>query len=209
MKITFTRHGESQANLLREISNRGLKHPLTPLGRQQAAALADMLHDQAITRIYISPVLRAIETGIILAGRLGVEYEVVEALREYDVGVLEGRSDPDAWQAWQELFDAWRLRQRWQQRTEGGESFYEVRQRFVPFIDHLIAQYGQSAAHLVCVGHGGLYSMMLPLVLVNLDQAQITRLGGFAYTSCITSELTPRGLVCTTWNGKPVESSAP
>jgi len=26
MRITFTRHGESQANLLREISNRGLRH---------------------------------------------------------------------------------------------------------------------------------------------------------------------------------------
>ena len=45
--------------------------------------------------------------------------------------------------------------------------------------------------------------MMLPLVLVNLDQALITRQGGFGYTARITSELTPGGLVCTGWNGVP------
>ncbi len=85
MKITFTRHGESQANLLQEFSNRGLKHPLTPAGRQQAAALAEALQGQNVTHLYSSPVLRALETAIILAGRLGGTYEVVEALRESEL----------------------------------------------------------------------------------------------------------------------------
>ena len=92
---------QSQANLRHEFSNQGLKHPLTLEGRQQAAALADALQTQSVTYIYSSPVLRALETAIILAGRLGVEYEVAEALREYDVGLLEGRSDDEAWHAWQ------------------------------------------------------------------------------------------------------------
>jgi broad specificity phosphatase PhoE len=203
MRITFTRHGESQANLLQEFSNRGLKHPLTPAGRQQAAALAEALQGQNVTHLYSSPVLRAIETTIIVAGSLGVEYEVVEALREYDGGILEGRSDPQAWQMWRALDESWQNQQRLEQRIEGGESFYEVRQRFVPFIERLIQEYGQSQAHLVCVGHGGLYRMMLPLVLVNMDQALITRQGGFGYTAWITSELPPGGLVCTAWNGVP------
>ena len=101
MKITFTRHGESQANLLQEFSNRGLKHPLTPAGRQQAATLADALQGQNVTRDLQQPgAAGASRRRIILAGSLGVEYEVVEALREYDVGILEGRSDPQGWQAW-------------------------------------------------------------------------------------------------------------
>jgi broad specificity phosphatase PhoE len=141
-----------------------------------------------------------LETAIILAGRLGVEYEVVEALREYDVGILEGRADPPSWQMWKEVAEAWLSHQQLEQRIEGGESFLEVRQRFVPFIEWLIQEYGQSQAHLVCVGHGGLYRMMLPLVLANVDQAFITRQGGFGYTAWITCETTRDGLVCTSWN---------
>lgn len=83
MRIYFTRHGESYANVLRQISNRGLTHPNTRTGREQAAALADELRDRAITRIYSSPILRAIETSIIIANQLNVEYEAVDALREY------------------------------------------------------------------------------------------------------------------------------
>ena len=201
MKITFARHGESQANIQEVFSNRGLKHPLTARGRGQAAALADRLQDQQVTHIYSSPVLRALETAIILAGRLGVEYEVVEALREYDVGILEGRADPPSWQLWKEMAEAWLSHQQLEQRIEGGESFYEVRQRFVPFIERLIEEYGHSQAHLICVGHGGIYGLMLPLVVCNLDQAFIARQGGFGYTAWITGETTPEGLVCTGWNG--------
>ena len=204
MKITFARHGESQANIQEVFSNRGLKHPLTTRGRGQAAALADRLQDQQVTRTYSSPVLRALETAIILAGALGVEYEVVEVLREYDVGILEGRADPQSWQMWKEVAEAWLSNQHWEQRIEGGESFYEVRQRFVPFIERLIEEYGQSQAHLVCVGHGGIYRLMLPLVVRNLDQAFITRQGGFGYTAWVTCELSPGGLMCTGWNGAPV-----
>ena len=92
MRIYFARHGESQANLLHEISNRGLRHGLTRKGREQAEGLARRLQGIPIATIYSSPVLRAIETSVILAHRLDVDYEVTEALREYDCGILEGRS---------------------------------------------------------------------------------------------------------------------
>jgi len=39
----FVRHGESQANLLHEFSNRGWKHGLTDVGIQQAHLLLDQL----------------------------------------------------------------------------------------------------------------------------------------------------------------------
>jgi len=208
MRIYFTRHGESQANLLREISNRGLRHGLTRTGREQAATLAHRLQGLPITRIYSSPVLRAIETSVILANRLDLDYEVVDALREYDCGVLEGRSDEVGWQIWQELFDAWVVHQRWERRIEGGESFYDIRERFKPFIEGLIRQYGGTDEGLLCVSHGGVYWMMLPLVLKNVDNALISR-HGFDYTACIVSELRAAGLVCVEWNGHLVEESPP
>src|SRR5512136_2404131 len=123
MRIYFARHGESLANLLHEISNRGLRHGLTPKGRRQAVALADRLRDQHITHIYSSPLLRAIETTVLVANRLGLDYEVVDALREYDCGIAEGRSDAGAWQLYRTLSNAWLVDRRWDQRLEGGESF--------------------------------------------------------------------------------------
>ena len=155
-------------------------------------------------RIYSSPVLRAIETSVILANRLDLDYEVVDALREYDCGIAEGRSDDVGWQLWQELFDAWVIHKRWGQKIEGGESFYDIRDRFVPFIEHLVSRYGDTETEIVCVSHGGTYWMMLPLVLENVDHKLISK-HGFDYAACIVSELRPAGLFCIEWNGYAVD----
>ena len=206
MKIYFARHGESQANLLHEISNRGLRHGLTRQGREQALTLAHRLQGLPIACIYSSPILRAIETSIIVASQLELDYKVVDALREYDCGIVEGRSDKVGWQMWQELFDAWVVHKCWEQRIEGGESFYNIRDRFVPFIDGLVSQYGGTETEVVCVSHGGVYWMMLPLVLKNVDYELISK-HGFDYTTCIVSELRAEVLVCVEWNGHIIAES--
>lgn len=201
MKIFFARHGESQANLLHEISNRGLKHPLTQKGRQQALALAHALQNQSITRIYSSPVLRALETTVIVANYLGIEYEVTEALREYDLGDLEGRSDPNVWELWHEQLDAWMKYRRWERRAPGGESLYDVQARFVPFINDLTRQYQDTTANLLCLGHGGLYWIMLPLVLTNIDTDFVSAHPAFEYATTIVAEWQSNTLVCREWHG--------
>ena len=203
MRVYFTRHGESHANVLRQISNRGLVHPLTRTGREQAVALADKLQDRAITRIYSSPLLRAIETSVLVADGLNVEYEVTDALREFDCGIAEGRADAEAWGLWQSAVDNWLLHQRREWRIPGGESFNDLRDRFVPFIEGLVAQYGNTDANLLCVSHGGLLWMMLPLVLTNVDHDLMAR-HGFANTTCIVSELRPAGLRCVEWDGDKI-----
>ena len=203
MKITFTRHGESHANILRQISNRGLVHPLTREGREQAVGLAARLQDRAIARIFTSPLLRAIETSVIIAERLGVAYEVTDALREFDCGVAEGRADEAAWQMWQEVFDDWTLHRRWEQRIEGGESFHDVRDRFVPFVEGLVTEYGDTDANLLCVAHGGVLWMMLPLVLTNVDIDLMSK-HGFGHTTYIVSELRPDGLRCVEWDSAKI-----
>lgn len=199
-KIIFSRHGESHANILHEISNRGLKHGLTPQGRQQANGLATQLLGQSITRIYSSPVLRAIETSVIVANRLSLDYEVTEALREIDHGILEGRSDETAWKMMKQLSDDWLLSQRWEQRIEGGENFHEVQKRFVSFIEGLVHQCRDTNETILCVAHGGLYTMTLPSVVVNINRDLIARYG-IDYTTCIVTEQRAEGLVCFDWNG--------
>ncbi|MFZ0546230.1 MAG: histidine phosphatase family protein [Candidatus Promineifilaceae bacterium] len=200
MKIYFTRHCESQANVLNVASTRGLRHGLTLKGRQQALALAERLQGLSITHIYSSPVLRAIETTVLLANELAVDYEVVEALREYDCGIIEGRSDDEAWRLWRELFDAWLRDKEWERRIEGGESFYDVQNRFIPFIDELVQQYQDTDTNLLCVGHGGIYWMMIPMVLKNIDVSYVVERQGFHYGTLITAEVGPEGLVCRKWD---------
>lgn len=203
MRIYFVRHGESQANLLQEIANRGLRHGLTRKGREQAVALADRLQDLSITHLYTSPLLRAIETTVILANRLGLDYEVVDALREYDCGIAEGRSDAEAWQLWQALFDAWVVDRRWEQRIDGGESFYDIRERFIPFIEGLVNRYGSAEAGIACVSHGGLYRTMLPQAIRNVDNERIAK-QGIDCASCLIAEWRPAGLCCVEWDGRAI-----
>jgi probable phosphoglycerate mutase len=200
VKIYFTRHGESEANLLREHSNRGFRHPLTPKGREQAAALARSLEGIAVTRLFTSPIMRAVQTAEILSNTLGVPYEITDALREYDCGILEGRADEAAWALHMAVFDAWVHHQDWERRIEGGESFIEIRDRFVPFIEWLIAEYGESAANIVLVGHGGLYRCILPLVLVNTD-FEFALNQPMGYTARIIAEAKPEGLTWISWEG--------
>ena len=144
--------------------------------------------------------LRAIETSVIVAERLEVAYEVTDALREFDCGIAEGRADEAAWQMWHEVFDAWTLHRHWDRRIEGGESFFDVRDRFVPFVEGLLAQYGDADANLLCVAHGGVLWMMLPLVLPNVDNDLMSK-HGFGHTTCVISELRPDGLRCVEWDG--------
>ena len=59
------------------------------------------------------------------------------ALREFDCGLAEGRSDEEAWQLHASVMTDWLDRGRYGARIPGGESFDDLRRRFVPFISEL------------------------------------------------------------------------
>ena len=64
--------------------------PLTMEGREQAQKLADKLKDKKIKLIVSSDLLRAQQTGEIVAQALGVPLEFDRRLREVDYGILNG-----------------------------------------------------------------------------------------------------------------------
>lgn len=200
MRIYFARHGESEANILRVHSNRDVPHPLTAKGREQTTALARKFAGVPITRLFTSPVLRAVQTAEILSSAFDVPHEITDALREYDCGILEGRADEAAWQQHFAMVDTWIHVGRWEERIEGGESFIDIRDRFVPFIEQLLADYGDTPANIVLMGHGGLYRLMLPLVLVNADFDFVLH-QPLNYTTCITAETRTEGLTWIEWEG--------
>jgi len=204
MKLYFVRHGESEANVLRVISNRGWVHPLTEKGRQQAHDLAEKLRDAGIVKIYTSPMRRAVQTAEILGQILGVEFEITDALREFDCGIAEGRADEEAWKLHAWVSEEWAVHHRWDSRIEGGESCLDLRSRFLPLINGLIRDYanrsdnGDTNHHFVLIGHGALYYHMLTQTLVNLP----TKFeDGFPNTAYVLAEARPEGLVCLEWCG--------
>jgi broad specificity phosphatase PhoE len=207
MRLYFARHGESQANITRVVSNHGLKHPLTPNGRIQALTLAHKLEGRGISHVYASPVLRALETSIIIANHLGIKYEVVDALREYDCGDLEGRSDEACWQQMDELARAWVVDHDWERRHPGGESGREVHQRFDGFVNELVLKHTPADEKVLCVSHGGVYWLALPLILTNLKVSFLVK-NGLGYTTCCTTEMRREGLTAVEWNFVAIPGAA-
>ena len=202
MRLYFVRHGESEANILRVISNRGQQHGLTKRGWAQARALAERLAGVGIVQVYASPLLRAVQTAETLAQAWGVPYEVTDALREFDCGIAENRADAEAWQLWQSAVDAWDA-QDWRYKIEGGECFLDLRDRFVPFIEGVVQRHAQPTDKVALVGHGGLYFSVLPLVLTNVD-ARAVKTWSMPNTGYVLAETTPSGLRCLEWCGLAV-----
>lgn len=198
MKLYFIRHGESGANTRHIISNRESPFPLTPRGRQQAETLAEKLRGLSIQTIFSSPVLRARETAAILSSALDVPYQVTEALREYDCGILEEKGDAESWEHHRRYFEDWVLRRQYTRKPEGGECFLDIQDRFVPFLESLTRAHSHGDQDILLVSHGGLYLLMLPLVLANIDHSfAVSR--GLGNTEYVLAEPGQNGLVCLQW----------
>lgn len=196
MNLYFVRHGESEANTFHVISNREQPHALTARGREQAEVLARNLANVPITAIFSSPILRARQTAEVLAVAFGIPYQVADALREYDCGILEDQFDEESWRMHREYFEDWTLRCKYENKPEGGESFIEIRERFLPFLESLKKR---SDEHILLVGHGGLFHLMLPLVLTNIDR-DFVKSRGIGHTETVIAELlTPEGFICRQW----------
>lgn len=198
MKIYFVRHGESEANVTQEFSNTATKHPLTASGRAQVEALADELRDVKFAAIYTSPLLRARETAEILSERLGVSYEVLDNLREHHAGELEGRRDPAGWQQYRDLIETWLVKQDTDARIPGGESYNELRARFIPLMTRLKEKHAATSDSIIVVGHGGLFHFMLPLFVSNVSFTfGMNHVLGNA--ACVVVEWNDEAWVCSQW----------
>ncbi len=87
------------------------------------------------------------------------------------------------------------LSRRYEDKPEGGESFLEIRERFLPFIHTLRERRDE---HLLLVGHGGLFHLMLPQLLTNINN-EFVRQHGLRHTECVIAELGLEGWLCKQW----------
>src|SRR3978361_1266542 len=91
-RIFLLRHGATAAN--REtpyrLQGRGSARPLDEVGLLQAQAAGRALSGFTISAVYASPLLRAMQTGDLIASPHGRHHAAVPALIEGDVGRWEG-----------------------------------------------------------------------------------------------------------------------
>ncbi len=209
--LYFVRHGQSEANVLNEFSNRGFKHPLTPKGIDQSERLAAELQGIPFKKVFSSPILRAIQTASILTGRLGIpSFEVHEALREHDVGELEGRSDEESWNRFFEMHAAWERPENRDRRYHGGESYAETVRRFTRFVRGVAESAdgaGRADADFLFVGHGGLYIAAMPALAGNLTY-DFTRTHPIDNADVILVERDGGTFRCLRWGAAAVPADA-
>jgi broad specificity phosphatase PhoE len=151
LRLLLVRHGQTAANVVHALDTRPPGSPLTELGHQQAADLADRLADQPITAVYASTATRTQQTAAPLAARLGLAVVVIDGVHEIFAGDLEDRSDEPALEVFEDVYAAWR-RGELDARVPGGESARELRGRFAAAVARISA--GASGA-VVLVSHGG------------------------------------------------------
>mmetsp|Transcript_3939 Transcript_3939/g.10091 ORF Transcript_3939/g.10091 Transcript_3939/m.10091 type:complete len:209 (+) Transcript_3939:107-733(+) len=104
-EILLCRHGETDWNL--EGKFQGWHDvPLNDMGRAQAEHISKAVAKR-VDAVWTSPLVRARDTGAVVAADAGVELRTDERLKERNLGVLEGRTadevqntHPAVWAAW-------------------------------------------------------------------------------------------------------------
>src|ERR671916_2925039 len=90
-RVIFMRHGQAESNVNRMLAGRHLESHLTENGRQQVVDSAkQLMKNIAIEKVYVSPVIRTVETAQIVCQILGTEYAIDERLYETEMGRLVG-----------------------------------------------------------------------------------------------------------------------
>jgi len=154
-RLILVRHGENLANLTKEFSHRKVDYSLTEKGRLQAQQTADYLAGVPLDGVWSSPLKRAAETAAEVAGRHGAPVQILEDLREMNVGELEGMASLDeAWALYADAMRAW-LGGDPDYRFPGGESRTELTGRFRRALETIT--WNKSGETLAVVGHGGIF----------------------------------------------------
>lgn len=166
--LLLVRHGETEYVARGIMSARMPGVPLNEKGRAQAAAVAQALAGAPITRIYSSPMERAMETASFLAEILKQEVILADGIIETDVGDWTGLSGEQVKHTpeWQVL-----MNHPGQMQFPGGESFAGIQKRAVPELHAIAARHpGEMVA---CFSHADIIRLALAKFLeMDLDAFQ-------------------------------------
>ncbi len=146
----FVRHGQTDWNVQGKLQGH-TDIPLNETGRQQAAALKNLLREINFSACFSSDLQRASETAAIVVSECPLEIVKESRLRDRNYGDFEGKSFKD--------FEDVMLEQ-----CASVENRGEVRKRIEAFLVDK-AEQKQHQGNVLIVTHGGFMSSVLALVL--------------------------------------------
>lgn len=155
MYLYLVRHGQSEGNVVKTFHGQ-LDYPLTELGREQARQSAEKLRGREFTRCCASDLSRAWDTALACLEGRDVTPEASPALREQDVGDLEGLTWAQMEERYPELL--WPYLKDWFHTVPpGGESPEEMQARVSACVDELL----ERGEDTLVVAHNGSLSLIL------------------------------------------------
>ena len=143
--LIVVRHGHSEGNLRDIFLGQG-ELPLTPLGREQAARVADYLKNEPIAAIYSSDLSRAYQTAEPTAKIHGVPIVTRRELREIDGGEWEWRLYADLAAENSPAYRIW-MKEKKNACPPGGESVAHIYERIGAEMERIVkAHPGETVA---------------------------------------------------------------
>jgi broad specificity phosphatase PhoE len=178
--LWLIRHAEVEERYQNVFGGR-IDMDLSPLGHEQAAALAAYLQHRTFDAVYASPMKRVQQTLAACQANGLPEPVVLPALREVDFGAWTGMS-------WVDVERKHGIHPiRWLEQLECGgiaeaECAASLRARLEPCVKELLPRHAGQQVALFC--HGGVIRMLLTILLgwpltqfasVEIDYASLTR----------------------------------
>lgn len=195
-KIYFTRHGETEDNVISRLSTLPPGPSLTQKGRDQAEELKKNIADMKISKIYSSPLIRAVETSEILNSNYNVEIVKDERLSELLVGDREGRNDDKVFEELDVVWREWSLKNNLSlEAGPNGETAEQVLERGGAFLDELIKS-GES--DVLIVAHSGILELLLGHKCSNLEPIFCYE-NWFRNCQIVETEVRDGKIFCTKW----------
>ena len=181
-QVILVRHGETDWNKSLRIQGGNSDTRLNEKGKQQAEWLGLRLKQERIQAIYSSPLKRALDTAQAIGRHHQLEVQIKPALKELNVGELEGVPVRQIGKHLDELLtmqgrdkiQAGASESVWSKLQHiGGESLDELQQRAWDTIQLIVNQHSDGV--IVVVSH---YFVILTIIcaVLNLSLSQIGRL---------------------------------
>lgn len=147
--VIFMRHGEAENNVSRTLVGRHIESHLTSQGKDQSADVAKQLKSIPIDKVYVSPVIRAMETAQIVCETLGMDYEIDERLYEIELGKLVGMNYEEVTTKYGDLFLRFYAEHDPVLASFGVEPFAAVKQRVKSLLDDALKKHEDSNVLMV------------------------------------------------------------
>jgi broad specificity phosphatase PhoE len=154
-RLVLLRHGQSHSNVERCLDTRPPGASLTPAGIAQARDFARGF-DRPAGMLVHSIAARAAETATVIGQVWGMPPREIDGLHEVQVGDLEMRTDDEAVDAFNRVYEKWHLGDL-DIAMPGGETGTQVLDRYLPVMADLRMRYlddDQWGGDIVVVSHG-------------------------------------------------------